>query len=81
MQAWAWAERRAMSVFVALKDDIAVVTDQDDPSASQRVRERGESEAERREAAVDGFSPRGAKGPRLCGARLLNTLPDLGESK
>ena len=49
MQAWAWAERRTMSVFVALKHDVAVVTDQDDPSASQRV-ERGESEAERREA-------------------------------
>ena len=42
-------QRRTMSVFVALKDDIAVVTDQDDPSASQRV-ERGKSEAERREA-------------------------------
>ena len=37
MQAWAWAERRTMNVFVALEDDVAAVADQDDPSASQRV--------------------------------------------
>ena len=51
MQAWAWAERRTTNMFVALEDDVAVVTDQDDPSASQRV-ERGESEAARTRKAM-----------------------------